>query len=63
MDTYPLQTQKQKDYLLFKEAIQLYINNKHLSENGLSQIINIKASFNRGLSPQLKLIFPNYKPI
>ena len=34
-------------------------NKAHLSIEGLNQIINLKASMNLGLSPQLKSAFAN----
>ena len=35
----------------------------HLTEEGLLQIINLKASINLGLSNLQKSNFPNYKPV
>lgn len=32
---YPLLTQKRVDFELFKEAIELLVNKKHLTEEGL----------------------------
>ena len=40
------------------------MNNKvHLTEDGLQQIINLRASMNIGLSDLQKLEFPNYNPV
>ena len=36
---------------------------KHLTEEGLQQIVNIRASMNKGLSPELKVAFPNTIPV
>jgi hypothetical protein len=33
-DKYPLITQKQADYLLFKEVFELMLKNEHLTEEG-----------------------------
>ena len=33
-DKYPLVTQKKADYLLFKQAIMLIVEKKHLTEEG-----------------------------
>jgi len=62
-DKYPLLTQKAADYKLFKEVITLINDKKHLSIEGLYQIINLKASMNLGLSDFLKSEFKNYIPI
>jgi hypothetical protein len=35
----------------------------HLTEYGLLQIINLRASINLGLSNLLKSKFPNYQPV
>ena len=56
-DKYPLLTQKAADFMLFKQVIKLMIDKKHLSIEGLYQIINIKASINLGLSDFLKTEF------
>ena len=45
-DKYPLITQKQADYLLFKEAVNLIINKEHLSLTGLLKLVGIKATIN-----------------
>ena len=39
------------------------INKKHLTESGLLEIVNIKASFKKGLNSNLIKSFPHYKPI
>lgn len=36
---------------------------KHLTKEGLLQIVALKASLNKGLSDQLKEAFPNIIPI
>uniref|UniRef100_UPI0030029C87 LAGLIDADG endonuclease n=1 Tax=Fomes fomentarius TaxID=40442 RepID=UPI0030029C87 len=56
-ENYPLHTQKAADFILFKEVITLMKNKYHLSNEGLNQIINIKASMNLGLSEFLKSEF------
>jgi LAGLIDADG endonuclease len=58
-ENYPLITQKQSDFLLFKEIIKLMDKNEHLNKDGLVKIINLKASLNKGLSDKLKINFPN----
>jgi hypothetical protein len=65
-DKYPLITQKNNDYLLFKEAFDLVKSKKHLTIEGLHKIVAIKASMNRGLSDELKAdgcFAPNIIPV
>lgn len=45
-DSYPLITQKQADYLLFKQAVQVIKHKEHLTVSGLQAIVNIRASLN-----------------
>ncbi len=62
-DKYPLITQKKADCLLFREIVIMMLRKEHLSKQGLQSIINIKASLNLGLSEDLKLTFPETKPV
>jgi hypothetical protein len=55
--------QKKADYLLFREIIIMMLRKEHLNKQGLQSIINIKASLNLGLSEDLKLTFPETKPV
>jgi hypothetical protein len=59
LDKYPLISQKLSDYLLFKQACELFVLNKHLTEEGLKILVGIKASLNKGLSDKLKEAFAN----
>jgi hypothetical protein len=56
-DNYPLVTVKKTDYTLFKECFNIIIDKKHLTDEGLLKIIQIKSSLNRGLSENLKKQF------
>lgn len=62
-DKYPLKTQKLADYLLFKQVFNLILAKQHLTIEGISKIVAIKASINRGLSDELKAAFPDIQPI
>lgn len=62
-DNYPLLTKKKADYLLFKSAVNMLNNGEHLTDEGLRNLVSIKASMNNGLTEQLKTIFPNIKPV
>jgi len=58
-DNFPLITQKRADFILFKKPFELVKCKKHLTAEGLKEIIAIKASINRGLTEQLKTAFPD----
>jgi hypothetical protein len=61
--TYPLLTKKRADFELFKQGVDLVNMKRHLTVEGLLEIINIKASLNLGLSDELKKVFPDVKPV
>lgn len=60
---YPLLTQKQGDFILFSSLVNLIKNKEHLTEQGLDNILSIRASMNKGLTENLKSIFPNIVPV
>jgi hypothetical protein len=60
---YPLLSQKQADFFLFKSAVELVNAKEHLTLSGLQKIVNIKASFNKGLTKSLKEAFPECSPV
>ena len=63
-DKYPLLTQKRAYYILFKQQnIYLINQGKHLTDEGLAEIISIKASMNKGLNENLKQEFNKVIPI
>ena len=62
-DQYSLITNKKADYELFKRIIEMMNRGEHVTEVGLQNIINIRASLNKGLSPSLKDAFPNFVPV
>ena len=61
-DKYPLITQKQADYLLFREVTLMLEGKEHLTTQGMAKVVALKASLNRGLSDELKVAFPNIIP-
>ena len=63
LDRYPLITQKQADYELFKQVILKMNNKEHLTNQGLQEIVNLRASLNLGLSEELKVAFPCTVPV
>lgn len=60
---YPLLTQKQGDFELFKKALIIMNCKEHVNQNGLQEVVNLRASMNNGLSSVLKDSFPNTKPV
>lgn len=61
-DKYPLYTQKQADFKLFKLVVEIMSRKEHLTTEGLHKILSIRASMNKGLTPELEAAFPNIKP-
>jgi LAGLIDADG endonuclease len=57
-DKYPLISQKQSDYIIFKNIIELMDKGEHLNQDGLTKIVNLKASLNSGIPENLKKYFP-----
>jgi hypothetical protein len=60
---YPLQSQKQADFILFKEILELLNAKSHSTAEGLQKIINLRASMNKGLSEVLVKSFPYTTPV
>jgi len=58
-DKYPLISNKQADFILFKKILDLIKCKEHLTNEGLQKIVNLRASMNNGLSENLKQAFPN----
>jgi hypothetical protein len=56
-DNCSLITQKHADYLLFREVVAMMNRKEHLSHEGLQKVINIRATLNEGLTPELKKLF------
>jgi len=64
LDAYPLITDKWADLQLFKQVVELMINKEHLTTEGLTKIVNIKASMNFGTMPNSIIsLFPVINPI
>lgn len=62
-DKYPLITQKQADYLLFKQAIHLLNLKAHFNNEGALEILNLRASLNKGLSMSILTQFPTISAV
>jgi hypothetical protein len=61
-NNYPLITQKLYDYKIFKSVFEHIKNKNHLTTKGFNEILSLKASFNNGLTEELKIVFPNIIP-
>ena len=59
--TYPLQSVKLIDFDLWSGIIKLLNDKKHLTPDGISQIVSLKSIMNLGLSKKLNLEFPDLK--
>jgi len=59
---YPLITKKQADFELFKAIVELIDRDEHKTIEGLTKIISLRASMNRGLSEEFKKYFPAVLP-
>ena len=60
---YELLTQKAADFILFTKVVKLINTKAHLTNEGLHQIISIKASLNLGISENLKSYFTKITPV
>ena len=49
-EKYPLISQKRVDFELFKQVVVIMINKQHLSLSGLQEVVNIRASMNKGFT-------------
>lgn len=59
-DKYPLLTNKQYYFLLFKQVVSYLEQGRHLTIEGLNKIMSIKAVMNhQETSDSLNLAFPN----
>lgn len=61
-EKYPLITQKQADFKLFKQIVELMIEKKHLTNEGLREIVSIRAAINLGLPLNLQEAFSDIIP-
>jgi hypothetical protein len=60
---YPLFTQKRVDFLLMCKVLEIVQEKRHLTIEGLNEILSIKAAMNLGLSDKLKNEFLTIKPL
>jgi len=60
-DKYPLVTQKRVDFDIFKRVVYI-LNKGPITPKDLQEIVNLKASLNKGNYDELNALFPNTKP-
>jgi len=60
---YPLFSQKRVDFLLMCKIVELVQEKKHLTTEGLNEILSIKAAMNLGLSDKLQNEFLTVKSL
>jgi hypothetical protein len=63
LEKYPLIGKKKADYELFKRIVLIMKDKLHLTEEGLQEIINLKASMNNGVTEELLAEFPSTTPV
>jgi hypothetical protein len=63
LNKFPLFSQKHADFKLFEQAFKIIKNKEHLSLEGLTKLLAIRASLNLGLSTELKSEFAHIIPI
>ena len=58
-EKYPLLTQKQGDFVLFKSVVELMKRKEHLTDEGFRKLLTIKASMNKGVTGTFKENYPD----
>lgn len=62
LEKFPLLTQKQVDFILFKNIMEFIRRKEHLTKEGLNEIVSWKAAMNKGLPNSLKEAFSDVIP-
>lgn len=62
-NNYPLKTQKYADFLLLKKAFDIVHSKEHLTKDGLTKLVSLRACLNKGLPERLEAAFPNVTPV
>ena len=60
---YPLVSAKYSDFLLFEQCFNIIKKKEHLTSDGFKRILDLRASLNKGLSPEWKEAFPLVLPV
>lgn len=62
-EAYPLLTKKYADFELFRQIIFILKQKSRLSEQGFIKILNLRYNLNKGISEELKGLYPNLIPV
>nr|QBM09605.1 hypothetical protein [Dactylella sp.] len=62
-EKFPLITQKQAYFILFKKIVYLMNDKEHLTIEGIQKFVNLRSSMNLGLSEELRNTFLNTVPV
>jgi len=61
-ESYPLLTKKYADFELFRQIILILKEESPLSEQGFIKVLNFRYNLNKGISEELKVLYPNLEP-
>ncbi len=61
--TYPLLTQKYADFELFRQILLIMSIKGHRTEEGFLNVLNLRYNLNKGISEELKELYPNLVPV
>jgi hypothetical protein len=62
-ETYPLLTKKYADFELFRQILFILKDESPLSENGFIKVMNLRYNLNKGISEELKGLYPSLVPV
>jgi hypothetical protein len=58
-ETYPLLTKKYADFELFRQILFILKDESPLSEKGFIKVMNLRYNLNKGISEELKGLYPS----
>ena len=62
-EAYPLLTKKYADFELFRQILLIIKEETPLSEEGFIKVLNLRYNLNKGISEELKGLYPNLVPV
>lgn len=62
-ERYFLLTKKFQDFELFRQIILIMFVNGHRTEEGFLKVLNLRYNLNKGISEELKELFPSLLPV
>ena len=60
---YPLLTQKWSDFELFRQILFIMSQGNHYTEEGFLKVLGLRYNLNKGISEELKELYPNLVPV